>query len=255
MELVGFWRARRALLWYLGIMLAVVAFVAVVGGHATIDVSSGDAPPSTLHMRASLSTLIGIAMFFCAIFASRLGTSLNTENATVELSWTRPIPRAVLAARFIAIDLITLELTFVLTIAGACAVVAGAHGSVVIDPLAGNVGLLAAGVLAMWYAVTLLATAGLRRRGGGTAGLLWPASLVLIGLGEARQAGIIHQLALVVNVVNPLAYLSSMVRISSAAGPMPSVWPLDPSVRTVIVWAFAAVFCTAAVAIWQRREI
>jgi hypothetical protein len=36
---------------------------------------------------------------------------------------------------------------------------------------------------------------------------------------------------------------------------MPSVWPLDPSVRTLIVWLLAAAFCSAAVAIWQRREI
>lgn len=254
MELVEFWRARRALLWYLGIVLAIVAFVMSVSGHATVQVNVDEAPVMAPRL-IPLSALLAGAMFFTAMLASWLGLSLNRENATVELSWTRPTPRPVLAARFIGIDLAALAIAFVLTTLGSwLLVVSVAHVRVGIDEHAAAVAPLAAGVVTMWYALVLVLSAGIRGHGGAIGGLVWPVAIVLIVLAQSAHVGVFHDLAVGLNIFNPLAYVSSVMPSGGGRSGETSVWPVDIGLRTAAVWAFAAGYAVAAVAIWQRRE-
>lgn len=255
MELVEFWRARRALLWYLGLVAAVIVFVMSVSGHATVNVNVDEAPLTTPRLIPLSALLVG-AMVLCAMLASWLGLALKRENATVDLSWTRPTPRPVLAARFIAIDLAALAIAFVLTTLGAWTLVVNvAHVTVAVDAHAAAVAPLAAGVVVMWYALVLVLSAGLRGHGGAIGGLLWPVSIILLVLAESAHAGIFHDIAVVLNIFNPLAYLSSMMNAGAGRAGITSVWPIDVGVRTLAVWALAAAYAVAAVSIWQRREV
>jgi hypothetical protein len=254
MELVEFYRVRRILIWYAAIVAAIVLLVLLFSNNPNIVIDVGE----HADYGAQLTTLLGIAMFFTAAVASWIGLSLNAENATREFAWTRPIARTALAARYIAIDLAALAVAYAFTVLGAWTIVAvAAHGAVAIDPAAPVALLLSAGVVAMWYALLQLVSAPFRGRGGSIAGVLWAASLVLISVAQVTPRGFLHAIALVLNVINPFAYLSTMVHTDSAgaAGPLPSVWALDPMLRAGIVWLFAGLFCAAAVAIWTRREI
>lgn len=255
MELVEFFRARRALIWYVAIVAVIVTVILLIHGNANVVVDVNDRHVQAPHS-VPLSVLLGAAMFFTAALGSSLGLSLNRENATVEFAWTRPLPREVLAARYIAIDLAALAIAFAVTLAGeAVIVVAVAHAAILVDRYAGIITILALGVDAMWYALLLALSAGLPRRGAAIAGIMWPASLVLVIVAEAVHSGPYHDIAVVLNVVNPFAYLSSMVHLGAQTSTAPSVWEAGPELRAVAVWLLAAAFATAATFIWKRREV
>jgi hypothetical protein len=253
MELVELIRVRRALTWYGGIGAAVVLVALLFANSPSVIINVGDHRA----LGVPLSVLLGIAMLFTASLASWIGLSLNLENATREFAWTRPISRTMLAVRFIAVDLGGLAAGYAFTVLALWALVAGAgHGAVVFDPSVPVALVLSSGVVAMWYALLLLASAPFNGRGGSIAGMLWAASLILISVGQGTRSGPLHTAAQALNVINPFAYLSLMVHIDgSGDGPFPSVWALDPTLRAAIVWALSAVFCAAAIALWKRREI
>jgi len=254
MELVEFWRARRAFVWYVAIVAAFVVMIFALSGHANFNLDVNDTAVVAPRV-IPLSIPLSIAMFLTAMLASWLGQALNRENATVELSWTRPIPRSILALRFIAIDLVTLALAFVVALAAVWTIaVTVGHVAVMVDSRTGVATLLGTGVDAMWYALVLVLSSGVRGRGGAIAGMLWPVSLILIGVAQTH-GGIFHDIALVLNVINPFAYLGSISRVGADGAPVPLVWPLDAGLRGAIVWLLAAAFCAAAVTIWKRREI
>lgn len=253
MELVEFWRARRALLWYLAVVAACAALTAALNGHGRVNVDVNDREVFVPHV-VPLSVLMSVAMFTTAGLASALGIALNRENATRELSWTRPIPRTVLAVRFIAIDLVALAVAYTVTIA-LIWIVVGMHLRVAVEPRTPVAMFMGTGVIAMWYALTLLLTAGVRTRGGGIAGLMWPVAVVVLVLASTTAGGIIHDVAVVLNVVNPFAYLGQIGHAAPDGSPVPLLWPFDENVRAAIVWCFAAAFCAGAVAIWRSREL
>ncbi len=202
-----------------------------------------------------LTVLVSVAMFASAMLASWLGQALNRENETVELSWTRPLPRAVLALRYIAIDLCALAIAFAATLAGLVVLVgATLHAAVIAESRVGVALVLGTAVVAMWYALTLALSAGVRGRGGAIAWLLWPIAFILIALAQTH-GGILHDVAVVLDVINPFAYLGQIGHNAPDGSPLPLVWSLDEWLRGTIVWAFAVAFGAAAVAIWQRREI
>jgi hypothetical protein len=253
MELVEFWRARRALVWYLALVVAGGVCTLVFWGNSHVNVDVNDREVM-LPRAVPLSVLMSVAMFFTAILASWLGLALNRENATRELSWTRPLPRSGLALRYIAIDAAALAIAFAVTVAMLWFVI-GIHLPVVVEPRTPIVVFMASGVIAMWYALVLILSAGVRGHGGAIAGLLWPAALIVLAIGASTRGGFIHDVAVVLDIFNPFAYLGHIGRSAPDGTPVPLLWPLDEGVRAAIVWCFAVAFSAAAVTIWRRREI
>jgi ABC-type transport system involved in cytochrome c biogenesis permease component len=201
-----------------------------------------------------LTVLMSLGMFFTAILATMLGCSLNRENATLELSWTRPLPRVALALRYMAIDVTTLAIAYLVAVA-VFWVLVGMYVHVVVEPRIGVAAFMGTGVVAMWYALTQFLTAGTRRRGSAVAGFMWPAAVIVLVVASATHGGLVHDIAVVLNVVNPFAYLGQIGHSAPDGTPVPLLWPLDETVRAAIVWCFALAFGAAAVTIWQRREI
>jgi hypothetical protein len=253
MELVEFWRARRALVWYAAILVALAAFTVLASPHSRVNVDVNDQQVVVPHI-VPLTIVMSVAMFLTAILASWLGLALNRENATRELSWTRPVPRAVLALRFIAIDGAVLAVAYAFTIVLLWLLVA-TQVRVVVEPRTVVAFFMGSGVVAMWYALVLILSAGVRGHGGAIAGLLWPGALIVLAFAKWPAGGLIHYIAVFLNVFNPFAYLGEIGHSAPDGTPFPLLWPLDESLRAVIVWCFAAVFIAGAVVRWQRREI
>ncbi len=164
-----------------------------------------------------LTVLVSVAMFGSAMLASWLGQSLNRENETVELSWTRPLPRVALALRYIAIDLCALAIAFAATLAGLVVLVnVTIHAGVVAESRVGVALLLGTAVVAMWYALTqALAMRAAAARSPGLADLVHPDRLA------QAHGGLLHDIAVVLDVVNLFAYgpnrLQCSRRLAAAA--------------------------------------
>src|ERR1700761_6443917 len=98
MQYVEILRVRRALLWYTGILLAlvIVALVSVYAGtHAEVH-NSGT---------VRFGELVGGCAFGAGGVAALVVPGLSVESAqTIPIIWTRPASRASIAWRYIAVD-------------------------------------------------------------------------------------------------------------------------------------------------------
>jgi hypothetical protein len=247
MILVEVLRLRWWTMWWAAIVLVGGTVIAGLVSHATVDVNN-----SHLSGVAFPAAVLGpIAMFLTMIFATSAGLSLNREGQTLALSWTKPVPRPVIALRIIAVDVVALALMFVFAWLVAFCVVVAAHGAVVDGPDTVATTILSFGVALMWYALCEAITAGLGAGGRGLVGFLWPVALVLSGLGGFEGVGgaIIH----VLNVFNPLAYLRS-VAISGGTSTTHAFWDVAPASGAIAVLALSVVLCAVAIGLWMRRE-
>ena len=249
MAYVEFLRARRALSWHLGI-LAVVTLLMLYFGHATtIDINGQSAFASG--MIVPFGALAPIAMFFAAIYASTAGGSLNRENDTRDLSWTKPVSRTLIALQFVLIDVAAVALVFVLTMLAVLAVLLRLHFVPVADPTLVPQLLLGVGVSVMWYALIQVLTCSFGPGARSVGGILWPVALV--GLGMSKVPGTLGVVARAFDVINPLAYMSG-VSFDATGAHQNSVSMLPLETRALCVWLFAALFCAIAVAVWPRQE-
>jgi hypothetical protein len=238
MEYVELLRVRRSLIWNAGILAVVVIGILALGSHSTIHVNGGT---TNLAAGASLpvSVLATIGALLAAIYASSIGTSLNRESTTRDISWTKPVSRTMLAIRFVCIDLAGVVIAFAFALILIYLALSYLQISVVGDSHSSGQLVLACGVGAMWYGLLQMVTCGFGPGGRAMAGILWPIALVCQGLAEL--GGTIGQIVRALDVLNPLSYLNN---IAHAGG--------EASVG--IVWLFALVFCVLAVVIWPRRE-
>ena len=238
MEYVEFLRVRRSLIWNAGIMLVVVIGILTLGNDSTININGG-----TTRIAAGVAIPVGvlatIGAFLAAIYASSIGTSLNRESLTRDISWTKPVSRTVLAIRFIGIDLAGVVIAYAVALVLIYLALAYMHIAVAADAHAPAQLLLGCGVGAMWYGLLQLLTCGFGNGARAMAGILWPIALVCQGL--ASLGGTIGQTIRAIDVLNPLTYLSSIANAGAEAA-------------LGIVWLFALVFCALAVVIWPRRE-
>lgn len=246
MAYAEFLRIRKSLAWHAGVLAAITLLALSVGGGTTIV----NGQRFEDGMTVPVSALVIVGMFFAAVFASSAGTSLNRENQTIDLSWTKPLPRTLLALHYVLVDAAGVLIAFVLTMAAVLIVLEryGLHAG--FDVYAGPRLLLAAGVALMWYGLVQVLTfwggSGLRSLGG----ILWPVMLLFEGLAGLR--GTAGTLARAVDVINPLAYLGTNVHVET--GIDDAVWGLPTDEKLVIVWAFALAFCAIAVTLWPKRE-
>jgi hypothetical protein len=238
MEYVELLRVRRSLIWNAGIMLVVVIGILTLGNDSTIHINGG-----TTRIAAGVAIPVGvlatIGAFLAAIYASSIGTSLNRESLTRDISWTKPVSRTLLAIRFIGIDLAGVVIAYAVALILIYLALSYMHIAVAGDAHAPAQLLLGCGVGAMWYGLLQLLTCGFGNGARAMAGILWPIALVCQGLGSL--GGTIGQTIRAIDVLNPLAYLNNIANAGAEAA-------------LGIVWLFALVFCALAVVIWPRRE-
>ena len=249
MEYVEFLRIRRSLLWHVGIVAAIALFIIAVGGReASVDINGSTQLVSG--MRVPVSVLAVAGAFFGAIFASSAGTSLNRENGTRELSWTKPVSRTVLAVRFILIDLCGIAIVFAATIVAIVVVLLRMHIQPFADPGAVPELALGLGIGTMWYALIQAITCTLPQGARALGGLMWPIAFAVGAL--THVPGVTGALARAANVFNPLSYMSNAASSGShpyAAPPMP------PETRALFVWGFTVVMLAVAAALWPKAEV
>jgi hypothetical protein len=254
MEQVELWRVQRSLLWHAGIVAAIVVLILVlpqVGAvHVTGPSGSTNFAPGT---GVPLSAIATIGAFFAAIYASSVGTSLNRENVTRDLSWTKPLTRTVLALRYILIDLAGVVIAFAVAIAAVAVIMTYMHFPPFFDAEAPVQLALGAGVGAMWYALLQVLTCVGPPSARTLAGVLWPVALVLVVLAGVLS-GSLGALVRAINVLNPLHYMSSTTMHSDpgSATVLPGSLPADE--RALIVWCFTLAFCALAIYLWPRKE-
>jgi hypothetical protein len=238
MEYVELLRVQRSLIWHAGILAVLVIGIIALGGHSAIHIA-GTTGTTTIApgVAVPISVLATIAAFFAAIYASSVGTSLNRESSTRDISWTKPLSRTLLALRFVLIDAAAVVVAFLIALAGVIAVLMYMHVTPVADAQTPEELLLGAGVGVMWYGLLQLMTCGFGPGARAMAGILWPVALLLEALGQLQ--GSIGAMIRAIDVVNPLAYLTNIGK-----------GPADQA----LVWFFAAAFCALAIAIWPRRE-
>jgi len=249
MVYVEFLRVRRTLTWHLGILAAITLLVLYFGHDTAVNVNGHSELFSG--MAVPLGELSVIAMVFAAIYASSLGSSLNRENPTRDISWTKPIPRSLIAAQYIVTDIAAIALVFALTMVAVIIGVLRLHFVPVVDATLVPLLALGLGVSVMWYALIQLLTfwspPGARSAGG----ILWPVAFVAIAL--AKVPGPLGTAARVLDVINPIAYMNGVISDSTGVHQQ-SLWQQPVEERVLIVWLFAAVFCAVVISLWPKKE-
>jgi hypothetical protein len=154
-----------------------------------------------------------------------------------------------IAARFIAIDLVTVALVYALTFGAVIVVLASLHVPTLMDDSFPALLVLGLGGSFMWYGLVQALTFWLPSGGRAIGGIMWPVLLALAGL--AHIDGPVGKLATALDVINPLAYMSGINRTTSGTGA--SVFQAPAEIRLAAVWFFAAVFCAIVIVLWPKK--
>ncbi len=192
MQYVEILRARRALLWYTGVLLALMIVVILsvyAGSHSAIRTGGGSVP---------LSHLIVAAAFGAWIVATIVVPGLSSESAhTTPIVWTRPLSRDRIAWRYIAIDAVAILLGYVIVIDVVILGIAAFGGLqlLAVDSSALPAFVLGLGTALMWYALALAVSARFPGRGSMIAGVSWAAFIVLGTLWAAPMPPMLHDLS------------------------------------------------------------
>jgi hypothetical protein len=247
MQYVEILRSRRVLTWYCGLLLGALIIVAFsfYYVHAQMNGRPEFVP---------LAHLIKGCAFGALILATCVAPGLNAESSTLAITWTRPISRAAIAWRYIAVDIATILVGFAFLIALVLVFFAlfGQLGEVTIDASIVPAVLGALGCALMWYGLITVVTARMDGRGGLIAGVSWGVFVVLGLLWIVPFPAPLHGLITVLNYFDPLAYFTS---VSSDSHSSRTIIPLDPNVKTAIAWGFAVVTSVATVRLWSTREV
>ena len=250
-------RARRALTWYCGIALVLVALglaLAFKDGPPQIQMSR-DANPII-----PLWWVIAGCAFGPIVLAAFMAVGLDAEYKTAAITWTRPISRLAIAARYVAIDGATLLAAWLFNIV-LCAIVLFALGIAKYltganDDGAAWYSLLAFGCAVMWYGLVVLGTVLLPGRGNAIAGGSWAYALFVPGLAAIPFPPLLHQVMLALNWLNPLSYLSTRhgagTHVDFGAGA-----PIGGSTTAhlIAVWLIGIVAVAIATRVWAVREV
>lgn len=254
MEQVELWRVQRSLLWHAGIVAVIVLVILTLPQVGTVHVEgSGGSTNFAPGSGVPISLLATIAAFFAAIYASSIGTSLNRENATRDLSWTKPLSRTVLALRYVLIDLAGVVIAFAIAMAAAAAIATYMHFPPYFDAQAAEQIAVGIGIGAMWYGLLQVLTCVAPPGARSLAGILWPVALAVGGLSDVLP-GSFGEIVRAINVLNPLRYMSSTSIHDAARASTSLQAPLPADERALIVWCFTLAFCALAIYLWPRKE-
>ena len=251
-----FLRASRSLLAFSLILAGLAAVIDIVtlfhSSHAIVRIDVGHEHHAS---NAPLLIFTSIAAWATAILATFLSTSLNRQREHLAYTWTRPQPRATMSLTFVAVDVIVLVLAFVVAILVEIACFEVIARGVLPINWSGAVGdvFRALGFSLMWYALIQAVTAGLGSRGGAVAGASWPVFIVAALLESARFPSPWQEVLTVINVFNPMAYLSSTT-VEHDDVVLRSIIPFSTEVRLTLMYAITFAAVAVAVARWRRME-
>ena len=271
MEYVEFLRVRRAFVIYavaIAILMAIVVGT-IVGGmhgasHANVVIDGVGAHESlaqaAARVRVPFGVLFGIAAYCAIVFATVLATSLNKERDGLEYVFVKPISRDALALRYVAIDAAGIVLTFAYALVVLELIplaLFGFLGRTYLDANALWIAALGLGVGFMWYGLLQAATVRYAGKGGTIVGLSWAAFAVLGAAASVQFLGpVFHDVVYAVDLVNPIAYFSSVVFDGATMRTTArSVIYLPLEVRAGVVWAIAGIAIAYAVLAWKRVEV
>lgn len=276
MEYVEFLRVRKAFVIFAvgyAVLMAIVVGTIFAGihsaNHAQIVIDGDGAhggthgesfATATAHLRIPFGVLFGIAAYGAIVFATVLATSLNKERDGLAYVFVKPISREALALRYVAIDAAGIVLTFAYTLVVVELVplaLLGFLGRTYFDASALWVAALGLGVGFMWYGLLQAATVRYAGKGGTLVGLSWAAFFVLAAAASVRFFGpIFHDVVYALDLVNPIAYFSSVVFDTSAMTTTArSVVHLPLEIRATVVWIVAGLAISYAVLAWKRVEV
>jgi hypothetical protein len=243
MVYVEFLRARRSLTWHLAIMAALTLLVLYFGNASTIHVNG----IATMFpgMQVPLGALGMVGTFFAAIYASSAGSSLNRENQTRDISWTKPISRTSLALQFVLVDIAAIAIVFVLTMVAVTIVLLRLGMVPAIEQGFATEIAVFFGTSVMWYALIQVLSFWFGSGARSLGGILWPIAFVVLAL--TNVPGPLGAIARVINAINPLRYAPG---ISDAKGAQ----AMSLDTRALCVWFFSVLFCAIAVTLWPRKE-
>jgi|HubBroStandDraft_6_1064221.scaffolds.fasta_scaffold478421_2 ABC-type transport system involved in multi-copper enzyme maturation permease subunit len=258
MAYIEFLRSRKALLWYTAItgglsLLMVLIFNFASSGHVDIE----------NHTSLDLTGLIGISVYCAAVFATVCGISLNRENDGVEMVFTKPISRERLALTYFLTDLAAIVLACVIATVffGLVLLDLGAvtHTPSIIRFDGRSFGVLALGlgIAFMWYGLLQAASSRYVGNGGIFVGVSWALFGILIGLSQTPP-GLLHNIIMTVNILNPLAYMTG-ISVSDSGGKLTStavsLFHGEPWARALMAWAIGLAGCAVATLGWKRLEV
>jgi hypothetical protein len=276
MVYVEWLRAKRRLTVF---MLVAIGFTALLvlpalfghtyvnthGGTSVGIMSSGSGTPVgsgsqglqqlTAHVKIPFSALLGVAALLTYIFSTQLGSSLNAQHASLNLTFTKPASRVRMALSFFAVDLAAIVLCYGLCLIVVCIlpfVVLGLLGRVYADPLIVPAVFISIGAPFMYYGILQTATAWSRGGTGPIIGLSWPLFVLCAIPGTPPFGAIINALVELVRNLDPLIYLGAvMMHVSpNLAAPLPSL-----SGTIAVAWLIGLVGCALATLEWRRLEV
>jgi hypothetical protein len=249
MLLVEALRLRTWSLWWAAIIAALGILLVATVSHSSVDVNGSRLNGVPL----SLVMMTPLAMFLAMIYATSAGLSLCREAQTLALSWTKPVARPLIALRLIAVDVVAVIAAYIFAWIVILGVIAGCGGTVTGGADAPAIIALSLGVVLMWYALIQAVTSALPVNSGVVVGFLWPGAIILAGLHFHINATI-DTVIDVLNVFNPIAYLTNASSSASSNATIGSFWQAPPDERALIVYALTCVLTAIAIALWTRRE-
>jgi ABC-type transport system involved in multi-copper enzyme maturation permease subunit len=251
---------RKNLSWFAGSLgaLALIGMITLNWNSASFrngHVNTGDG--------IDLAMLFTIPLAVTLIFATIIGGTLSAENETPEMLRTKPFPRETMAFSYLLTGLGAIVLAFVIAliivyivICDFCLVAGLFPPEFRVGPDSFVVLVLGLGVAFMWYALVQAASSGLRGRGGLTIGLSWAYFTIIAGLSHVGFPTAVHDTIMVLNVLNPLAYMNSITSHGSvmSSGAPNTLFDIAPWPRAAIVWTLGAAACAVAAFNWKRLE-
>jgi len=248
MEYVEMLRARRVLTWYGGIIFALLAL--------GLALAFKDGPPQ-IHMHGTrygipFDAILAGSAFGSLILAAFLAVCFDAEYKTIAITWTRPLSRTAIAARYLAVDGAAMIAAWMLTLAAVliCLAVLGLATYLTFESNVTGTVLLLFGSAVMWYGLVVLVTTLLPGRGNAIAGASWAYVLIVPGLTQIPFPTAIHQVTVALNFLNPLAYIGSV-----GASRADSAIPGSESAHIIAVWLIGLAAIAIATRLWTTREV
>lgn len=199
------------------------------------------------------------AAFVALIVATVLGAPFAREgDGHLEIALTKPVSRLRYSIEALAIDAVGIVAAFFMTIAFAIAI----HAIFEIPHIvfsANDAMALVVAILApiAWYAMLAAATASMRRAYGAVIGFAWPVAGVVLALSHASPDGnavltIVHDIAWVLNLFNPLANIN--LHNASMQFGSPPLFGVGYGSQIAVLALLILLYCALSIVQWRRIE-
>lgn len=234
-----------------GVVMGSVSENRLPSGHGTVTVVNTNGETDFI-------SYVVNGAFVAFVVATVLGAPFAREgDGHLEIALTKPVSRLRYSIEALGIDALGVVAAFVMTIVFAIAIHAIFEIPHIVFTASDALALVAA-ILApiAWYAMLSAATASLRRGYGAVLGFAWPVAGVLLALGYAHPDGnailtIVHDIAWVLDLFNPLAHINLHHEDIQIGGP--PVFGLGYGNQIAVLAVLTILY--GALSIWQWRRI